>query len=74
MQGLAGGQYYGFRNTPGAPADSDATGGLGATNAAGGQYLTNSGPVQTSGSVGVPFTTMNPYLTINYIIFTGRII
>ena len=74
LQGLAGGQYYGFRNTPGAPADSDATGGLGATNAAGGQYLTNSGPVQTSGSVGVPFTTMNPYLTINYIIFTGRII
>jgi microcystin-dependent protein len=74
LQGNAGGQYYAFRNTPGAPDDTDAFSGLGATAAATGQYLTNSGPVDTIGSVGVPFSTMNPYLTINYIIFTGRII
>ena len=74
LQGNAGGQYYAFRNTPGAPDDTDAAGGLGATAAAAGQYLTNSGPIQTSGSLAVPFNTMNPYLTINYIIFTGRII
>jgi microcystin-dependent protein len=74
LQGNAGGQYYAFRNTPGDPDDTDAAGGLGATAAAAGQYLTNSGPVQVSGSLAVPFNTMNPYLTINYIIFTGRII
>jgi microcystin-dependent protein len=74
LQGNAGGQYYAFRNTPGAPDDTDASSGLGATAAAAGQYLTNSGPIQTSGSLAVPFNTMNPYLTINYIIFTGRII
>lgn len=74
LQGNAGGQYYAFRNTLGVPADTDATSGLGATAAAAGQYLTNSGPIQTSGSLAVPFNTMNPYLTINYIIFTGRII
>jgi microcystin-dependent protein len=74
LQGNASGQYYAFRNTPGAPDDTDASSGLGATAAAAGQYLTNSGPIQTSGSLAVPFNTMNPYLTINYIIFTGRII
>ena len=74
LQGNSGGQYYAFRNTPGAPDDTDASSGLGATASAAGQYLTNSGPIQTTGSIGVPFSTMNPYLTINYIIFTGRII
>jgi len=74
LQGNAGGQYYAFRNTPGAPDDTDASSGLGATATETGQYLNNSGPIDTTGSLGVPFTTMNPYLTINYIIFTGRII
>jgi microcystin-dependent protein len=74
LQGNAGGQYYAFRNVPGAPDDTDASAGLGATATDTGQYLNNSGPIDTAGSVGVPFTTMNPYLTINYIIFTGRII
>ena len=74
LQGNAGGQYYAFRNTPGAPDDTDAFSGLGPTASATGQYLNNSGPVDTAGALGVPLNTMNPYLTINYIIFTGRII
>jgi microcystin-dependent protein len=74
LQGNAGGQYYAFRNTPGAPDDTDASSGLGATATNAGQYLTNSGPIVASGALAVPFNTMNPYLTINYIIFTGRII
>jgi microcystin-dependent protein len=74
LQGNAGGQYYAFRNTPGAPDDTDASSGLGATATSAGQYLTNSGPIVASGALAVPFNTMNPYLTINYIIFTGRII
>lgn len=74
LQGNAGGQYYAFRTAPGAPDDTDAIGGLGATATATGQYLNNSGSIQTTGATGVEFNTMNPYLTINYIIFTGRII
>jgi microcystin-dependent protein len=74
LQGNAGGQYYAFRNVPGAPDDTDAASGLGATDTNTGQYLTNSGPIVASGALAVPFNTMNPYLTINYIIFTGRII
>ena len=74
LQGNAGGQYYAFRNTPGAPDDTDASSGLGATATNAGQYLTNSGPIDATGALAVPFNTMNPYLTINYIIFTGRII
>jgi microcystin-dependent protein len=74
LQGNAGGQYYAFRNAPGSPDDTDAISGLGATDTNTGQYLTNSGPIVASGAQSVPFNTMNPYLTINYIIFTGRII
>lgn len=74
LQGNAGGQYYAFRNAPGVPDDTDASSGLGASIAATGQFLNNSGPINTTSPLGVPFNTMNPYLTINYIIFTGRII
>lgn len=73
LKGNAGNQYFAFRNVPGDPSDTDAVGGNGPTGAATGQYLDNSGGVE-SGTLGVPVNTMNPYLTINYIIFTGRIV
>lgn len=73
LKGNAGNQYFAFRNVPGDPLDTDAVGGNGPTGAATGQYLDNSGGVE-SGTLGVPVNTMNPYLTINYIIFTGRIV
>lgn len=73
--GATGSQYYAFRNVPGAPADVDAIPGLGATASGAGQYLNNSGGVLTDNlsvkDLGTPFNTMNPYLTINYIIYTG---
>lgn len=74
LKGNAGNQYYAFRNVPGDPTDTDAIGGNGPTGAATGQYLSTSGGVDTSGSLGLPVNVMNPYLTINYIIFTGRIV
>lgn len=73
LKGNAGNQYFAFRNVPGDPTDTDAVGGNGPTGAATGQYLDNSGGVE-SGTLGIPVNTMNPYLTINYIIFTGRIV
>jgi microcystin-dependent protein len=74
--GGKGDQYYAIRNSPDPITDVDAVPhtGNGPDAAGTGQYLTNSGGVQTTGSLGIPVNIMNPYLTINYIIFTGRII
>ena len=61
-------QYY-AAGLPGAGADPAADPGLG--NASGtGAGLRNSGNVISS-TIGQPFNVMNPYATINYIIFTG---
>lgn len=61
-------QYY-AAGLPGAGADPAADPGLG--NASGtGSGLRNSGNV-ISPTIGQPFNAMNPYATINYIIFTG---
>ena len=63
-------QYY-AAGLPGAGADPAADPGLG--NASGsGSGLRNSGNV-ISPTIGQPFNAMNPYATINYIIFTGEI-
>ena len=60
-------QYY--AGLPGAGADPAADPGLG--NASGtGSGLRNSGNV-INPTIGQPFNAMNPYATINYIIFTG---
>ena len=61
-------QYY-AAGLPGAGADAAADPGLG--NASGtGSGLRNSGNM-ISATTGQPFNAMNPYATINYIIFTG---
>ena len=82
MQGSAGSQYYAMRNVafgPGSPIpDGNAVPhtGLGPSVTDTGQYLPNSGGVDTLGgtiSLSTPVNVMNPYLTINYIIFTGSI-
>jgi hypothetical protein len=73
--GEVGNQYYAFRNVPGSPADVDAIPGNGATGEGLGQYLTDSGGILTDAlsvkDLGTPFNVMNPYQTINYIIYTG---
>jgi microcystin-dependent protein len=68
--GLA--QYYAV-GLPAAGADPSAVPNLGLDNANNsGSGLPNSGGVD-SAVLGRPFNTMNPYQTINYIIFTGVI-
>lgn len=62
-------QYY-AAGIPGGPADVLANPGYGMPSSSTGYGLANSGGVD-SASHGTPFNTMNPYLTINYIIFTG---
>jgi microcystin-dependent protein len=63
-------QYY-AAGLPGAGADPVADPGLGSASGLG-SGLRNSGNV-ISTTIGQPFNAMNPYLTINYIIFTGVI-
>ena len=71
-------KYYAFRNVPGDPSDTNAISGEGSTTTARGQYMTDSGGIldypKTAGGVSIQsqFNVMNPYLTLNYIINTGR--
>jgi microcystin-dependent protein len=63
-------QYY-VAGLPGASADPAADPGLGDASGTG-SGLRNSGNV-ISPTIGQPFNAMNPYATINYIIFTGEL-
>lgn len=63
-------QYY-AGGLPGATGDGTAVPGLNLPGSGTGQGLSNSGSV--IGTTGNAMTVMNPYQTINYIIFTGII-
>ena len=63
------GQYY-AAGLPGALADPNAVAGLGLPDSSTGQGLPTTGGILAS-TTGDAFSIMNPYLTINYIIFTG---
>lgn len=72
LEGDSGTQYYGIRAGSGEPVDEDAITltiqpGLGGT-----QGLASSGGIKTTGSLGDALTVMNPYLAVNYIIYTGQ--
>jgi microcystin-dependent protein len=62
-------QYY-APGIPGASSDPNAIPGLGLPASSTGSGLPNSGSV-ISNTTGSPVNIMNPYETINYIIFTG---
>lgn len=71
LEGESGTQFYGIRAGSGEPVDDNAVTltiepGLGGT-----QGLASSGGIQTTGSLGDPLNVMNPYLAVNYIIYTG---
>jgi microcystin-dependent protein len=65
-------QYY-AGSIPGSSPDPSAIPGLGLPNASTGSGLPNSGSVISSSPLGTAVNVMNPYATINYIIFTGVI-
>lgn len=66
-----GDQFFVTRNIAGASTDSEVTttSGPDLANANGAQQLPNSGGID--GTIGQAFDVMNPYLTLNYIIYTG---
>lgn len=72
-----GNQFYAIRDTnePITDKDAQAYTGNGPGAAGRGQFLPNSGGIQApiGTNFGTPIDLMNPYLTINYIIYTGRV-
>ena len=71
MRGSTGQQYYASRVDTAVPLDIGAFSDKGPTAIGQSQYLPNTGGVRTNGSLNQPFTLMNPYLTLNYIIRSG---
>lgn len=71
LKSVAGAQYY-VAGLPGAPVDLTADKNLGMPNSSSGYGMRNTGGVD-SPTIGQSFTVLNPYQTLNYIIFTGVI-
>jgi len=74
LEGETGNQYYALRVASGAPSDASAITfpiepGLGGTHA-----LATSGGVKKpiTTTLGTPIDVMNPYMAVNYIIYTGQ--
>ena len=72
LEGASGTQYYGIRVGAGEPVDDNAITlpiepGLGGT-----QGIASSGGIKTDSTLGDPLNVMNPYLAVNYIIYTGQ--
>lgn len=72
LRANAGTQFFAFRNSSTVIPDTNYISGQGPDAAGTGQYLPTSGGIDTAGSLGVAFSIMNPYMTVNYIIYTGR--
>lgn len=72
MEGPSGTQYYGIRLGEGVPLDEEAINLAIDEGTAGVQGFATSGGIQTEASLGNALDVMNPYLTTNYIIYTGN--
>lgn len=74
MRGDSGDQYYAIRDVSGTPNDDEAIVYDAPGVTGNGQALSNSGGVITGlgETLGTPLNIMNPTLTVNYIIYTGR--
>lgn len=71
MKGSTGQQYYATRIDTAAPLDTGSFSDRGPTTVGQSQYVPSSGGIKTAGTLGQPFSVMNPFLTINYIIRSG---
>jgi len=74
LSGSTGGQYYAINNTSVVPTDDDTFLGKGPTGADQSQYISTTGNIKTNQPIGNAVSLMNPYISINYIIYSGVII
>lgn len=68
-----GNQYYAINSSTDPIPEANVSNGNIRFTSGEGHLLSNSGGINTAGSIGQPIDIANPYLTVNYIIFTGRI-
>jgi len=71
LRGESGDQYYAIRDVAGTPTDNDAIIYDAPTGTGAGQAYPASGGVLTDESLGTAINVMNPFLTMNFIIYTG---
>ncbi len=71
LRGSTGQQYYAVRTSSGTPLDTGSFLEKGPTTPGQMQYLPTSGEIKTSETLSSPFSVMNPFLTLNYIIRSG---
>lgn len=67
-----GNEFYAIRNSGGSPEDPNATVEYGLTSVTQSQIIDRTGSMLGKTTPTTPFDIMNPYLTINYIIYTGN--
>ena len=72
MRGDSGNQYYALRDISGNPDDPEAVTYDAPDDLGNGQAMANSGGILFNNDLHQPLDVMNPTLTLNYIIFTGR--
>jgi len=72
LRGDSGDQYYAVRDLPGTPNDLEAVLYDAPTATGAGQALPNSGSILTDTALAQPFDVINPFLTMNYIIYAGQ--
>ena len=72
LKGDALTQFYAINDLSAPTTDTGAFRGDGPAATNGGQYLPNSGGIESDSAVGQPLNLMNPHLIINYIIYTGN--
>ena len=71
LRGDSGDQYYAIRDVNGTPNDNDAIIYDSPTGTGAGQAYPASGGILTEDSVGQAISVMNPFMTMNFIIYTG---
>jgi len=71
MKGSTGQQYYASRIDTAVPLDTGSFSDRGPTSVGQNQYLPSSGGIDTAAGLSEPFSVMNPFLTLNYIIRSG---
>ena len=72
LEGESGTQFYGIRVGAGEPVDDNAIKLPIETGLGGTQGIASSGGIRTDATLGTPLDVMNPFLAVNYIIYTGQ--
>jgi len=72
LEGTSGTQFYGVRVGAGEPVDDNAISLPIEPGQGGTQGIASSGGIKTEATLGAPIDVMNPFLAVNYIIYTGE--